>query len=463
MILTPGVRTAGLLLAGALQLGAWVVVRHLGDLSMHVHGLWWALLPILAGYGLAAWLLHEGGQIPRAMIVIIGVAVCGRLLLLDTAPSLSDDIYRYLWDGRVQVAGLNPYADPPEHDDLAGLRDDDWSRINHRELVTVYPPVAQWFFLLVQRLEPGVAGMKAALVICDLLLVLVLWRWLELRGQDGRRVLLYAWHPLPVLEIAGNGHVDVLGSLWLCAALLWLHRKRHHAAAWALAAATLSKMIPLLCAAAFWRWLAPGQGGLLRRAFDPRPRLCLLWVPVLVIIAYLPFAGAGSSMWTGLSAYVAKWRFNDSAYGLVYSFLSDPKPGWEWDDEALLTARWVCLGVLALVTAWTALRRDDDTAAACATVLGVQLLLAPTVHPWYMLWVLPFLVLRTSWAWMALSWLVFLSYDVLVDYQITGVWRESGWIRALEYIPVYLLLLWSLWDRQRTGPRNTGATPTSVT
>ena len=461
MILSPRLRTAGLLLAGALQLGAWVWIRHLGDLSTQIHGLWWGLVPILVGYGLAAWLVHEGGRIPRATIIIVGVAVCGRLLLLDTTPTLSDDIYRYLWDGRVHAAGLNPYADPPEHDVLAGLRDDDWSAINHRELVTLYPPVTQWFFLVVYRLAPGVTGMKAALVICDLLLILVLWRWLELRGQDCRRVLLYAWHPLPVLEIAGNGHVDVLGSLWLCAALLWLHRERHHAAAWALAAAVLSKMIPLLCAAAFWRSLAPVQGGLLRRLFDPRPRLCLVWVPVLVVVAYLPFAGAGSSMWTGLSAYVSKWRFNDSAYGVLYWLLSDPRPGWEWDDEALLAARWVCLAAVGVVTVWTALGRDDDAAAACATVLGAQLLLAPTVHPWYMLWVLPFLVLRATWAWMALSWLVFLSYDVLVDYHVTGVWRESGWIRALEYVPVYLLLLWSVWARLRTGPRNTEPTPAS--
>jgi hypothetical protein len=453
-----------LLLTGGLHLAAWTWIRHLGDLSMHIGGLWWALLPVLVGYVLATWLLlHQGGDIPYAMPIIGVVAVCCRLLLLDSVPSLSDDIYRYVWDGHVQAAGLNPYTHAPEHNTLTDMRNDDWSKINHRELVTVYPPVAQWFFHGVQRLMPGIIGMKTALVLCDLLLLFVLWRWLLARGQDGRRVLLYAWHPLPVLEIAGNGHIDVLGVLGLCLAMLWLHQGRHLAATWALAAAVLCKLIPVLCAAAFWQHLAGPRGGRWRRALDPHSRLVLLWVPVLVIAAYVPFADAGATMWTGLSAYATKWRFNDSAYGFVYTLLSDPKPGWELDDGALLAARWVCLAVLALVMAWLALRRAADPAALCATVLGTQLLLAPTVHPWYLLWVLPFMVFHASPAWIAFSWLVLLAYDVLSDFRSTGVWHESEWVRALEYLPVYLLLAWSALRYFRgTRSRNTEPSATSA-
>ncbi|HJP29841.1 MAG TPA: hypothetical protein QGF95_04735 [Candidatus Latescibacteria bacterium] len=457
----PRLRVMGLLAAGVLQLSAWWWIRQLGDLSLHVHELWWSLLPILAGYCLAA-LACRGGQMAHSGIIIVGVALCSRLLLLDTAPTLSDDIYRYVWDGRVQAAGLNPYSHAPEHDSRTGLRDDDWSQINHPELVTVYPPVAQWFFHAVVRLAPGVTAMKAALVACDLLLIFVLWRWLRRRSQAGWRILLYAWHPLPVIEIAGNGHVDILGVLCLCTALLWLCGDRRHLAAWALAAAVLGKMIPLLCLGAFWRRLAPDRSSRWLRTIDPRPRLSLLWVPVLVVTAYLPFLEAGAAMWSGLSAYAVKWRFNDSAYGLVYRFLSNPKPGWEWDDEALLTARWVCLGGVALVALWTALRHGDDVAVGCAAVLGAQLLLAPTVHPWYMLWVLPFMVLRPHPAWMAFSWLVFLPYHVLLDYRNSGVWQESTSIRLLEYVPVYLLLLWPVWRLICSWRRNERRVLTSV-
>jgi alpha-1,6-mannosyltransferase len=445
-----------MLLAGGLHLAAWAWIGNLGDLSLHITELWWALVPILLGYALAAWLvLADGGPIPYAMRIIGGIAVCSRLLLLDTTPTLSDDIYRYVWDGHVQAAGLNPYSYAPEDEALIELRNDDWVKINHAELVTVYPPVAQWFFHGVQHFTPGVTGMKAALVVCDVLLLLVLWRWLLARRQDGRRVLLYAWHPLPVLEIAGNGHVDVLGVLAVCLALLWLHQGRYHAGVWALAAAVLSKLIPILCAAAFWQHLARPESAGWLRALDPRPRLVLLWIPALVIVAYMPFLDAGASMWTGLSAYASKWRFNDSAFGLVYRLLSDPKPGWQWDDEALRTARWVCLATVALVMAWQALRRHADPAAICATVMGTQLLLSPTVHPWYLLWVLPFMVLHAIPAWIAFSWLVLLAYHVLGEYRSTGVWHESEWIRVLQYLPVYLLLAWSpLWQHLRQRPRN---------
>ncbi|MDA0337742.1 MAG: hypothetical protein O2782_21460 [bacterium] len=464
MSASPGRRLVLLVAAGMLQLAAWAWIRSLGDLSLHMDGLWLALVPMLVGYGLAAWLLlAEGGTIPYALRIICAVAVCSRLLLLDTAPSLSDDIYRYVWDARVQAAGLNPYAQAPEDEALIGLRTEDWSKINHRELVTVYPPVAQWFFLAAQRLVPGVTGMKGALVLCDLLLFFVLWRWLLARGQDGRRLLLYAWHPLPVLEIAGNGHVDILGVLGLCVALLWLHQGRHHAATWALSAAVLSKLIPILCAAAFWQHLGATHSRGWQRALDPRPRRVLLWIPVLVLAAYLPFADAGAPMWTGLSAYASKWRFNDSVFGLVYSLISDPKPGWEWDDGALRSARWLCLAAVAVVMTALALRRNADPAAMCATVLGTQLLLAPTVHPWYLLWVLPFTVLHASAAWVAFSWLVLLAYHVLGDFRSTGVWHESWWIRGLEYLPVYLLLAGApLWRRRRSGRWNSRAAAASA-
>ena len=145
----------------------------------------------------AGWCWASPFSPARAAAIVGGFAVLFRLLLLDTAPSLSDDIYRYLWDARVQAAGGNPYAHAPDAAPLEGLRDEDWSRINHPELVTVYPPVAQWFFLAAHLVWPGVTGLKAALVLCDLLLIAVLWRLLRVRGQRPERALLYAWHRSP--------------------------------------------------------------------------------------------------------------------------------------------------------------------------------------------------------------------------------------------------------------------------
>lgn len=446
--------------AGCLT-AAFFWIRALGDLGANVSGLWLALVPAAAGYALAAWLLLRRAAAPPApwgMPLVVGFAVLFRLVLLDTPPSLSDDIYRYLWDGRVQAAGQNPYASPPDADALASLRDGLWEQINHREVPTVYPPVAQVLFRAAHGVAPGVTGMKVALVVCDLALIAALWRLLAARGLDPRRVLLYAWHPLAVVEVAGSGHVDVLGMLLLVLALLWLLRGHRHAAALGLAAAVLSKGVPLVCVPAFWRhWARPGASGW-RRWLDPVPRAPLAWLPVAAVAAYLPFADAGPGLWSGLRTFAEKWRFNDSLYGLLYAALADPAPGWTWDDEALLAARWWCLAAL-VVAAAVAAARCADPVRTCLWVLGAQLLLAPTVHPWYALWLLPLLALHFDPPWVAFSWLAFLAYHVLDGYRAHGIWEEAAWVRWAEYGPVYALVAWAGLRRPRRTPVGGTADP----
>ncbi len=444
---------AGMLVSGAVLAAVFLWIRTAGDLAEDVPGMWLALLPALAAYGYAGWLvLRSPGSAPRAGVIVAGFAVLFRLLLLDTAPSLSDDIYRYLWDARVLAAGENPYAQAPDAASLTWLRDDDWSRINHPEIVTVYPPVAQWFFRAAHAAWPGVTGMKAALVLCDLLLIAVLWRLLKARGQNPGRALLYAWHPLPVIEIAGNGHVDVLGVALMMLALLFLVSDRRHGAALGLTAAILAKVIPALCLAAFWRTWSRPDSPAWRRWLDPGPRWPLVWVPAGVAAAGLLYADAGGAMWSGLRTFAVKWRHNDSLYGLVYSVLADPRPGWEWDDGALMAARWICLAALAAVTVAAAARWRDPVRAAVASMAAL-LLLSPVVHPWYLLWILAFLPMHPGPPWMAFSWLAFLGYQVLVPYRGSGVWQASGWVVWAEYGPVYLLLGGALvrWAAGRTG------------
>lgn len=439
----------GLLVSGAVLAAVFLWVRGAGDLGSQVPRLWLALLPAAAAYGYAGWLaLRSSGSLPRAGLVVGGFAVLFRLLLLWTEPSLSDDIYRYLWDARVQAAGANPYARAPAAASLSELRDEDWSRINHPEVVTVYPPAAQWFFLAARFAWPGVTGLKAALVLCDLLLVAVLWRLLRARGQRPERALLYAWHPLPVIEIAGNGHVDVLGVTLMMLAFLLMARGRRQGAALALAAAVLAKVVPVLCLAAFWRHWAPPRSGPWRRWLDPAPRWPLVWVPAGVAAACLPYAGAGEAMWSGLRTFAVKWRHNDSLYGLVYSLIADPRPGWEWDDGALMAARWICLGALAAATAGAAALRGDPVRIA-AGAMGALLLLSPVVHPWYVLWVLAFVPMHPAPHWVAFSWLAFLGYQVLAPYRGSGIWQPAEWVVWVEYGPVYLLLAVAL--VRRTG------------
>lgn len=411
------------LLCGLLIEAAWCWVRGLGPLQTQIPWLWASLLPAFAGYLAAAWWVCRRPAGP--LWPLLGLALLFRLTLLVSAPSLSDDIYRYIWDGRVQLAGINPYLHAPEAPAVAHLRDGLYNGINHKGVSTIYPPLAQFFFLLVCALHPGLLAMKGALVLVELALVLLLVRILRQQGQDERRVLLYAWNPLPIIEVAGSGHLDVLAVSLLLLALYWLEAGRRQAAVWAGAGALLAKFLPALALPLFWRRLQ-GQ------------RRLLWWLPLLVGLGFLPYAGAGTQLFTGLQAYLLKWRFNDAFFSLVYQLLKDPALG--QDETALQQAKLLCAALLGLVVLWACWRGGDLYRVAFA-ILGAYLLLTPTLHPWYLMWVLPFFVLFPVPAWLYLSGAIFLAYDVLSGYSTTGIWEEHPWVLWAEFLPFYLLLL----------------------
>src|SRR5262249_30658238 len=167
-------------------------------------------------YLAVVWLLPRARLESRsALVFCLGLAALWRVPLLLSPPPLSTDVYRYVWDGRLQHLGYDPYTVIPDDPAVAKLHDRETQQMNHRSLPTPYPPVAEFFFRLATWPSTSVRTMKAALVLCDALLVIVLLRWLDASGRDAVRVLGYAWNPLVALEVAGNGHVDVLGALFL--------------------------------------------------------------------------------------------------------------------------------------------------------------------------------------------------------------------------------------------------------
>ncbi|HSE56087.1 MAG TPA: hypothetical protein VLB03_10155, partial [Nocardioidaceae bacterium] len=147
---------------------------------------------------------------PGAVGVVLAVGIACRLILLPTAPSLSTDAYRYVWDARVASAGVDPYAYPPAAPELAGLRDAEiYPRLNHKTWRTVYPPVAETVFRVVYRIAPGsVLAMKVALGLAELAALAGLALWLRTLGLPLGRLTIYAWNPLVLVEIWGSGHLD---------------------------------------------------------------------------------------------------------------------------------------------------------------------------------------------------------------------------------------------------------------
>src|SRR6185369_14860737 len=199
-------------------------------------------------YLLAAWIVVRARSSNSTLLIVIAFAVLFRLSILFAPPYLSDDIYRYVWDGRVQAAGINPYRYIPAAPELAHLRDDMiYPKINRREWAhTIYPPAAQVVFFLTTRISETVVWMKATMLIFELVTIWAVAQLLTLLGRPRQLLLLYAWHPLVIWEFSGSGHVDAISIGFIALAFLAWQKKSNLGAGFMLACATLVKLFPVV-------------------------------------------------------------------------------------------------------------------------------------------------------------------------------------------------------------------------
>jgi hypothetical protein len=319
---------------------------------------------------------------PRAIWLVLGVAVLMRVMTLVAPPLLSTDIYRYVWDGRVQLAGINPYRYVPEAPEVAFLRDDAvFPQINRGDYApTVYAPAAEMVFALAAAVTPGVLGMKLMMLAFDVLAIIALVPLLRIADRDPAELLIYAWLPLPVWEFAGNAHIDAVATGLLALALLLAVRRRAVWTGIVLAAATLTKFLPAVVLPAFWRpndWRLP-------TAFVAA--LCAL---------YLPYLSVGWNVFGFLGGYASEEGFA-SGHGFFVLQLIDALvelPNW---TSRLYIA--LALGVLGVIGARFAFGAPLPTKpgprvrvqARQAVILAAAVLVAVSPHyPWYFTWLAP--------------------------------------------------------------------------
>ena len=367
----------------------------------------WALL-----VRLAAWTVVWGLgvvcalRLPRRVAVpaVFAVALALRLASLAGQPILSDDLYRYAWDGRVQVSGIDPYRYAPDAPELAALRED-WlwpdaegcarlqrpegcTRINRASVHTIYPPVAQAWFTLVYRVAGIGAHHKAwqvAGLLGDVALVAVLPAVLRAYKRDERWTALYALSPIPVLEVVNNGHVDGLAALFAVLALLAFARRRPGWAGALVGAAAMVKLYPAVVGLAF-----AAAVGLRRRA--PLVRL-IGGAAAVVVLGYLPHVAAvGLRVLGYLPGYLREERYAEGGRYLLAGILGLP---------AGATAVVAAAGVAA-AAAWVLLHRPD-VPRGCAVLLGALLLAATPVQPWYALTLLAVAAVAVRPAWAAVA------------------------------------------------------------
>lgn len=410
----------------ALGLGLTASVALLareGPWLRHVDVFQARVLLAFAFYALALVRLPRYARLPRVGLAVFAVAFATRALLVPIPPSLSGDIHRYVWEGRVLVAGGNPYRQAPDDPALAPLRDRAvWPRINHPHLSTIYPPLGEAGFALVAALSPTVGAMKLWVALHDLALVAILLALARRTAAGPAAVLAYAWNPLVLVEYAGTGHNDPTAMAWLALALL-VRERRPLASALAFSAAVLVKLAPL-AALPF-----------LLRGWPWRARLAAL---ALTGSGLAWFWSQTRDTYSGLLAYWGSWRNNELLFVALDRLLGGYAP-----------ARAASLVLVALVALW-AWRRAAPPARATRNVLGAALLLSPVLHPWYLGWVLMFEPLGLTVGWLALSATVVLNYGVFATPAEGGNFHLPLAWRWVEYgIPLALAAGAAVWARRR--------------
>ncbi len=395
----------------------------------------------------------EKKEISWSPLVILSVAIIVRCFYLFRTPELSDDIYRYLWDGLQILRGSNPYTFAPlEMPPLDVMSSDLLKKINHPELVTIYPPAAQLIFLIGAFLTKSVTGIKASLCIIDLATCIVIMKILSHMELPVWRTALYAWHPIPVLEIASSGHVDGAGMFFLLIAIFFLYSCNKHqisslkedcflfVAGSALGIGALVKLYPLFLIPVFMVMIK-----------GKRRLIFILGVILSITALTIPFMPALANSFDTLRIYLKNWEFANFAFRTLRDLTTSGNI-----SRLFLSFSFLCIVMFFTVRLWEKKEKEGNNVISLGMSGKIEqdnriesknmflyflksiylinftfLLVMPTLYPWYVLCVVCMFPFIAGPSGIIFSWSVFLSYYVIIDYAYLGQWVEHSIIPAV--------------------------------
>jgi hypothetical protein len=397
------------------------IVRQFGEGALPTAAAACGLLTIAAS-ACAAWVDQRVG-----LAVVLGLALVMRLLLVGQEPFFSNDLYRYIWDGRVQAAGINPYLHVPADPALAALRDAAiFPNINRADYaVTAYPPVAEMIFLAITRIGETPLVMRLAMVACEAAIVVVLIDLLRRLALPATAVVAYAWHPLAIFEVSNNGHAEAAMVALLMLGVWLLLRARRVAGTVLVTLAALVKPYAVLILPAFWQ---PS----LRQNWDWRVPLAIV---ATVLVCYAPYLAAGKAVLGFGAGYIAEEGLA-SGEGIWLVALAQAMfgkvPGLV---PIYLAAAGAIMIMLGLRYRFDPARTPRATIDAIIVLLTAGLFLMSPNYAWYFLALVPFIALGAG----ATGWALTLGALLLYRPLYFGASNDLIW-KSLATLPFLLVL-----------------------
>lgn len=368
------------------------------------------MVPLAIGCAAYLFAIREffsSATLPR-QILIFGIAFSAvwHVAFLRTPPRVDDDIHRYVWDGRVQRLGLNPYVTVPSDPRVAGLHTAETRTMNNPDVPSIYPPGAELFFRAVTSIRESVFALKAAFVACDFAIIFVLLDVLRNTGQPEHWVLAFAWNPLLAIEAAGTGHIDIVGALFLMVSFAALLRRRTAVAAISFALAIAVKLLPFVLLPLYWKRIRVRDG-------------CV--AGAIFALLYVPFINHGRIPTGSLGAYVQSYRFNDPLFAMLERIVA----------PQIVAGLAVAIGLATAV--WLRRKSAGLSADVFAWPMAASLFCAPVVYPWYLMWLIPFARSVSTLPLLIWTTSILPMYVVWHHYDLGQKWLLPQWVAWLEY------------------------------
>jgi len=348
----------------------------------------------------------------RVVVIGLVLAAVWNIAFLRLPAGADDDIHRYVWDGHLQRLGYNPYIVAPSDPAVRALHTPETRNLNNPDLPSPYPPGAQLFFRAVTAIQESTFALKVAFVVCEFAIVFVLLDILRFTRQPAHLVLAFAWNPLLAIEVAGSGHIDIVGALLLVVSAAALLRRWRATAAVALGLAIAVKFLPVVLLPLYWKRVRIRDAAL---------------AAAVVALLYVPFLNHGRIPIGSLGTYVNSFRFN----GPVFAALDRVAPPQLLAGLAVLAGLATATWLRRAATEWSP---DQFDWSQFAWPIAASLLCAPVVFPWYLLWLLPFLTSPSTLLLVIWTVSIIPTYVMWHLRTLGRPWGSlPGWVMLLEY------------------------------